>query len=145
MLLRSLLPAACAALLGLPGCTLATDTGYPIEETCAVGAPIVRVRTELFFGLDRFEDPPVTEAEWQEFVDTEVTPRFEEGLTVLSSYGQYLTESGELITEDSKILILLHDGSPAASADIEAIRQAYLARFDQESVLRVDADACVGF
>ncbi len=143
MLLRTLLPAAIAALLGLPGCTLATDTGYPIEETCAVGAPMVR--TELFFGLDRGEDPPVTEAEWQEFVDTEVTPRFKEGLTILSSYGQYLTESGELITEDSKILILLHDGSPAASADIDAVRQAYLARFNQESVLRVDADACVEF
>jgi hypothetical protein len=143
MLLRFLLPAALTALLGLAGCTLATDTGYPVEETCASDAPMVR--TELFFGLDRFEEPPVTEAEWQEFVDAEVTPRFSEGLTMLSSDGQYLAESGEQIHEDSKIVILLHDGSPAASADVDAIRQAYLERFDQESVLRVDSDACVGF
>lgn len=142
MLFRALIPAA-LTVLSLPACTLATDSGYPIQETCAVGA--LMVRTELFFGLSRAGQPDITEEEWLTFVDEEVTPRFSAGLTMLDSDGQYLTESGELIHEGSKIIILLHDGAPQASADIDAIRQAYIEQFDQESVLRIDSDACVAF
>jgi hypothetical protein len=46
-------------------------------------------RTELFFGLSRSNGPDVTEEEFQHFIDTEVTPRFPDGLTLLSGKGQF--------------------------------------------------------
>lgn len=41
--------------------------------------------------------------------------------------------------------MLLHDGSQAVSDGIEAIREEYKARFNQESVLRIDEPVCIDF
>ncbi|WP_338080793.1 DUF3574 domain-containing protein [Corallococcus exiguus] len=102
-------------------------------------------QTDLYFGRNRVGNEPVTEAEFQAFVDTVVTPRFLDGLTVYDANGQYRLESGELIHEQTKVIVLLHDGSAARSADIEAIREEYKSQFDQESVLRIDSLPCVSF
>jgi hypothetical protein len=113
------------------------------EAACEVGSEMHR--TELFFGRDRKNAGQVTEEEWQNFVDTSVTPRFKDGLTMYDVDGQYLMENGSLVREDSKVIILLHDGSAAISKDIDTIRDEYKQRFDQESVLRIDAVSCVAF
>ncbi len=113
------------------------------EAACAVGEEMTE--TSLFFGFGRKGAPPVSVAEWQEFLDATVTPLFKEGLTVIDGYGQYLGMEGDLAKEDSRVLILLYDGSAARSKDIEAIREAYKMRFDQESVLRVDEEVCASF
>lgn len=120
-----------------------TVTACGNEEACAVGSELHR--TELFFGLDRENAEPVSEAEWRGFVDTAVTPRFREGLTMFDADGQYLMDNGNLVHENSKVIVLLHDGSPARSTDIDTIREEYKQRFDQESVLRVDTTSCVAF
>ncbi|WP_437817474.1 DUF3574 domain-containing protein [Sorangium sp. So ce1078] len=143
---RSIPRALLAVLLATAGCgTAAADDGaQPAPEmTCDSGDPMIR--TELFFGLDRFDEPPVTQEEWQEFVDTVVTPRFRDGLTQFDVDGQYLATTDELIREDSRLIMLLHDGSQAVSDSIEAIREEYKARFNQESVLRIDEPVCIDF
>ncbi|WP_437969991.1 DUF3574 domain-containing protein [Sorangium sp. So ce260] len=143
---RSIPRALLAVLLAIAGCgTAAADDGAPPapEMTCDSGEPMIR--TELFFGLDRFDEPPVTQEEWQEFVDTAVTPRFRDGLTQFDVDGQYLATTDELIREDSRLIMLLHDGSQAVSDSIEAIREEYKARFNQESVLRIDEPVCIDF
>ncbi|WP_437319558.1 DUF3574 domain-containing protein [Sorangium sp. So ce385] len=143
---RSIPRALLAVLLATVGCgSAAADDGPPPapEATCDSGAPMIR--TELFFGMDRFDEPDVTQEQWQEFVDTVVTPRFRDGLTQFDVDGQYLATTEELIREDSRLILLLHDGGQAASDSIEAIREEYKARFDQESVLRIDEPVCVDF
>ena len=102
------------------------------------------VRTELFFGLSR-PGGRITERQFNRFVDDEVTPRFPAGLTLLSGDGQFQLDSGEIIEEKSKLLILLHGGSDVESKEIEEIRAAYIDRFDQQSVLRTDEASCVSF
>jgi hypothetical protein len=146
MNLRALVPALLLNVLALVGC--GDDSGrevQPIERdgSCALGEPFTR--TELFFGRDRPEGADVSDAEWATFVDTVVTPRFPDGLTVFDADGQYLPTDGELIKEDSKVLLLLHDGSAEISQDIEEIRERYKTQFAQESVLRIDTDVCVSF
>ncbi len=64
-------------------------------------------RTELFFGLSRSNGPDVTEEEFQHFVDTEVTPCFPDGLTLLTGTDQFKDSTGTIIQEGSKLLILL--------------------------------------
>jgi Protein of unknown function (DUF3574) len=102
------------------------------------------VRTELFFGLSR-PHGRITERQFDRFVDGEVTPRFPDGLTVLSGLGQFRLEDGEIVEEKSKVLVLLHGGGDVASKEIEEIRAEYIEQFDQQSVLRADAPACVSF
>jgi hypothetical protein len=107
------------------------------------------LRTELFFGTARPDGTTVSDAEWERFLDTEITPRFPDGLTVLSGAGQWQGDDESIVEERSKIVILLY---PRAALDeshseIEEIRAAYEREFQQESVLRADDDrpVCTSF
>ena len=104
-------------------------------------------RTELFFGTAK-PVGVVSEGEFADFLEDEITPRFPEGLTVVSALGQFLSSSGALIQENSKVVILLYPANlrKVNNQKIEEIRNLYKATFQQEAVLR--ADRCceeVGF
>ena len=101
-------------------------------------------RTELFFGSEKPDGSSVSENQFRSFVDLFVTPRFPDGLTLLTGYGQYKGESGKIVKERSFMLVLLYQDK-AANEKLEAIRLAYKRAFKQESVLRVDDTARVSF
>ncbi|MEU9168158.1 DUF3574 domain-containing protein [Streptomyces sp. NPDC048420] len=110
------------------------------------GAPYVE--TQLFFGTERPDGgPAVTDKQFMAFVDTEVTPEFPDGLTVLNGRGQWRDVSGKIEKERSYELILLYPVGRAAANDrkIEEIRRAYEKAFGQEAVARVDDRARVDF
>ena len=94
-------------------------------------------REELYFGTQLPSGDTVTEGEWNAFMDEEVTPRFPNGFTVLTGYGQFRYESGKLGVEQTRIVIIF-DRSPSPHHDrlIEEIISAYKRQFHQESVLR---------
>ncbi len=102
------------------------------------------IRTELYMGLARAGAANVSEAEWAAFLAREVTPRFPDGLTVLSAQGQWL-QAGTLVREPSRILVILHAGTPESNAAIESIRAAYIRAFSQDAVLRVDDSVLADF
>jgi hypothetical protein len=97
-------------------------------------------RTELFFGTDRGNDPPVSDQDWEGFLDSVITPEFPDGLTVLTGLGQFRDSNGVTIQERSFLLILLYPAQTwkSSSERIERIRNAYKTAFGQQSVLRVD-------
>lgn len=100
---------------------------------------------ELVFGRNIGAAPGVSDADWRAFVDSEVTPRFPDGLTVADAAGQWRGVDGVVVAEPSKILLLVLKGDPDERARIAAIRAAYKARFRQEAVLLIERSACVGF
>jgi hypothetical protein len=105
-------------------------------------------RTELFFGSLKPDGSLVSEEAFLGFLDAEITPRFPNGLTLLTGLGQFLNAKGVIIQEPSRLLILLYpvDEWQDSSEKIEQIREQYKQMFEQESVLR--ADRCcelVGF
>ena len=94
-----------------------------------------------YFGGSRPDGGQVTPAEFELFLDKEVTPVFPDGLTWLSAHGQWA--GGK---EESYQLILLYPRDKAgANREIEEIRSDYKAQFDQESVLRADSADRVSF
>ena len=112
-------------------------------ETCPEGTdPYVEYR--LFFGRST-ADGQVSDADWHAFLAREVTSRFPEGLTVLNAYGQWKRSSGELLREQSKVVLILAPPGDSPLRQTQAIAEAYKSRFSQESVLRVVTDACVAF
>ena len=129
------------------------QTESDVAEGCTLVAPEAEaepwVRTELFFGTAKPDGSAISEAEWEAFLDAEITPRFPEGLTVLSGNGQWQEEDGDIVEERSKIVILLYprEAADESNAEIEQIRAAYETRFQQESVLRADDDrpVCTSF
>ena len=137
-----------AALLGV-GLGVAAVSSYRLawpgegRSGCRAGsAPMARL--ELLFGTGRKEGGAVGEAEWQSFLDAEITPRFPDGLTVLTGYGQWRSDA-TLLKEGTRLLLIWYPQAPDRDGQIEAIRGAYKRRFGQDSVLRADGQACVGF
>jgi len=103
-------------------------------------------RTELFFGTAIRGGGVVTDEQFKAFLDSEITPRFPLGLTVLTAYGQFLNSTGVIQQERSFVLILLYPlSSQDSSRKIEEIRALYKVRFSQESVLRTDTHNAVSF
>jgi hypothetical protein len=129
--------------LGTEYTRLAAGSGAP-APSCR-GSARAMARLEMLFGTSRPQGPPVSDDEWSGFLDSEVTPRFPEGLTVLRGPGQWRDGAGRLAKEQSNMLIIWHEPTLRTDADIEAIRSAYKERFEQESVLRIDSVSCVSF
>ena len=136
-----LLARAMTAVLVISFCgpAMAADTVEPVAATAGgCGDPFQR--TELFFGSAKPDGSAVTEDEFAAFVESEVTPRFPDGLTLLVGRGQFRNGARSIVRERSFVLILLHPGpDPESSVGVESIRRAYKARFAQDSVLRVDS------
>jgi hypothetical protein len=118
----------------------ATD---PLRRPAAT--PEVWLRTELYFGTSRVGLPAVTDVEFAQFVDEEVTPRFPDGLTRLTGEGQFRGSSG-LIKERSHVMILFYPAQMRdANSLIQQIRDRYKERYQQESVLRADGYSIISF
>ncbi len=100
---------------------------------------------QLFFGLSQADGGTISEEAWREFLADTVTPRFPDGLTVLSGNGQWRDASGEVLREGSKLLIIYAPPGDEGRRAIDEISEEYERRFDQESVLRVIGSACVSF
>jgi len=103
------------------------------------------VRDVLYFGRNRPDGGKVADDQWQAFLDQVVTPRFPDGLTVASATGQWRGASGQVETETSQVLTLLHSGDAAARNHVAGIASEYKRRFGQEAVLRERSPACVAF
>ncbi|HHQ6537189.1 TPA: DUF3574 domain-containing protein [Serratia fonticola] len=140
-----ILAAAVAITLLLSGCVAPVQKASPLKPaaTCSTGEPMTQ--TTLYFGLNRPAGPVITAAEWQTFVDQQVTPRFKDGLSVFDAKGQWLGNDGKLARENSKALMLIHSPDAASEQNIEALRTRYKQQFAQDSVMRVDAPVCVAF
>ena len=127
-------------LLSAPGPSLA-QIAMPICQTDYLSM----ARLELYFGTSKKDGSTVSDAEWGNFLDEEVTPRFPDGLTVLRGYGQWRNSEGVIAKEGSIVLVILYFPSEESETKIEDVRAAYKDRFNQESVMRVDSANCVSF
>jgi hypothetical protein len=136
---------AIAALIATACPALADETGFSLPRgfSCPANA-IAMARLELYFGLSR-PNGVVTDVEWDAFVANEVTPRFPDGLTILSGYGQWRNSAQAIVREASRVLVILYAPAPDAETRIEEIRIAYKIAFQQESVMRIDSASCVSF
>lgn len=100
---------------------------------------------ELVFGRDIAGGGSVSDADWASFVDTEVTLRFPDGLSTFDAQGQWRTPDGTIIREPSKLLLIVIKGTKDEQAKLEAVRNAYKARFKQQSVLLIEHRECAAF
>jgi len=109
------------------------------------------VRSELYFGVgaeanETRNQPVIGEAQWRHFLDTEVTPRFPDGLTVFDAYGQWLFRGREEPNRlPSKVLVILHQNTARHRNDIEAIRLAWKQVTGHQSVLWASTPVEVSF
>jgi hypothetical protein len=132
-----------AALLvagALAGCA-----AMPHEQaSCPAGQESLKT-AQLFFGRNIGSKPGVSQADFQRFVDTELTPRFPDGLTIMEGGGQWRGSENQLIREAAKVVLIVLPKKGDAPARIDAVRTAYKKQFNQDAVLLITQPACVSF
>ena len=134
---------ALAIALALGGCSTVVAEAES-EALCPPGQEHLRT-AQLFFGRNVSAKPGVSQADFQSFVDQEITPRFPDGLTVMEGGGKWRGSENQLIREASKVVLIVLPKKRDTSQRIEAVRAAYKTRFNEESVLLVTQAACVSF
>jgi hypothetical protein len=125
--------------------TLAGDPAHP-------AATQGWVDTKLYFGLGPADPDPahpehgISEARWRNFLDSEVTPRFPDGLSVLDVYGQW--QGKNQTTPErlrTKCLVIDYPDTQPNRDKVEAIRAAWKRLTGDQSVMRVTQPADVSF
>jgi PHP family Zn ribbon phosphoesterase len=96
------------------------------------------IQKDLYFGRNIAGGGEVSEAEFQAFIDSKITPRFPNGLTLYDADGQFLDSTGTLIQEPSQVVTLIFEDTLANQAEVDEIIKAYKEQFQQESVLEVE-------
>jgi len=129
----------------LAGCAGVRPSPAPSPAACADGSQ--RPTAELVFGrvIGVSPGPGVSEAEFAAFLDQEVSPRFPDGLTIIDAQGRWTPPAGSIIHEPSKVVMIVLPGRPDDVAQLNAVREAYKQRFQQESVLLMTQQNCVSF
>ena len=105
-------------------------------------------RTELYFGLSKPDGGKVSKRQWNQFVKTEITPKFPDGSTILNATGNWLdSETKKTIKEPSKVVIICYQQSEKNKQDeaLEAVSKKYIELFEQQAVMRVDGRVEVQF
>lgn len=103
------------------------------------------VKTELYFGLSRNDSGLVTEEEWQAFEDTVITLAFPNGSTTHDTKGKWRNEYGTVISEKSKVVVLINELAPDVSVQVNNLREKYKRYHHQTAVLRVDQKVEISF
>lgn len=116
------------------------------EPPCPAGTQRATV-AEAYFGRDIRGRAPVTDAEWQAFLDDTVTPAFPDGLTTVDGAGQWRGPDARILREASKVVTLVLPGATAEQARtrVRPLEQVWTSRFQQDAVLTIYRSACVGF
>jgi hypothetical protein len=121
--------------------TLSGDAAHP-------GQTKGWVDTKLYFGLGLADAPDkgISESQWRDFLDKEVTTRFPSGLSVVDVYGQWQGKNQRAPERlRSKMLIIDYPDTQENRDKIEAIRTAWKQRTGDQSVLRVTEPVDVSF
>jgi SAM-dependent methyltransferase len=107
-----------AALTGSSACAPAvTPSADPTPADAPIAAGVrceagdtAMVRDVVYFGRNRPDGGTVSDAEWEAYLDSVVTPRFPAGFTVVEAEGHWQGRSGVVERERTEVLTLLHSG-----------------------------------
>jgi hypothetical protein len=116
------------------------DASHPLFFDAAI-----QVRTELYFGLSAPGGMRISPMDWRDFLDSEISVRFPDGITVLSAQGMWQTGNPEnpIDWEDTRLVIIVHPDDRRENQKISEIIELYKLQFQQQSVLRVSELASV--
>jgi hypothetical protein len=134
--MRRLLP-----FLALSAALLAT-AAYAAPTGCSVGQHPAKT-AEIYFG--RGDGGAISDADWRQFVEAEVAPRFPDGLAAADVYGQRRDPTAHFAPEPSQAVMVVLTGAPNEGQKLDLVRNAYAARFHRDSVLQLEPRACIAF
>jgi hypothetical protein len=95
----------------------------------------------LFFGRTS-----VSDTDWQNFVDTDITDSFPDGFTILNADGAWRAPgAARSMHEPSNVLLIAAPRAPAALTRVHHLIEIYKQRFHQQSVGLTVQQVCAAF
>ena len=95
------------------------------------------IRSEIFFGRIIPGGGQVSEEQFAAFLQDSVTKAFPVGMTVYDVYGQMERADGDIVRQDTKVVLLIHDGSQANEQAITDIISNYRSSFGNPQVMHL--------
>jgi hypothetical protein len=136
--------AGCAAPASAPSAP--QPAASPAPYACLLPSEQRVLVAELFFGRSIKGRSPLTDAEWSNFAAETITPNFPDGFTAFDGEGQWRNPDTQHIgKERTKILLVAAKRSADLASRLQAVIDAYKARFHQQSVGIVTRDSCAAF
>lgn len=100
------------------------------------------IRDTLYFGRSIPDGGTVGEADWNRFENEVIGRAFPQGFTVLDAHGSWRGADGAIVSEPSRVVVIVHADDTASDAAVRDIAERYRAMFRQEAVLRERSAAC---
>jgi hypothetical protein len=137
----------CFRLLGAGAVALLIMTMPILAQGIACSDPQrPMLEIDLMFGRNIGGEVGVSEEQWTDFVASEISPRFPQGLSVDDALGQWRDrETNAIVKEPSKDVQIIVPQDAEVKGKIDAIVTAYKQRFQQQAVGVVMRPACVSF
>lgn len=129
----------------LPACVVVGLTACASPPSLRCGDDFKPMISALVYFGANTPQGRVSPAEWQEFVDQVISPRFPDGFSVWSAAGQWRSAAGAIEREASWVLNVVHHGRGAESQALDEIARSYRQRFAQQAVLRAESPVCARF
>ncbi len=118
-----------AVLPMLLACTEPSSAAMTAGMRCTA-----QTTSRVYFGLDSPQGP-VTDTAWQDFIDSDITPRLPDGFTWLAAKGQWRSPDGVIRREDSRVLDVVAEDNTLHRQLLAEIAGRYKTRFAQQAVL----------
>lgn len=130
---------ALLALGAVAGCQSLPMAAH--APACPAGQEQLRT-AQIFLGRQS-PGQAVAKADLQRFIDQEIRPRFTDGFTVLDAGPKWRGDPNMLIRDAAKVVTVVLPARGDRQGRVEAVRSAYRARFNQETVVVVSQPECV--
>lgn len=125
--------------LVLQGCMSIDIDGFPLCRS------ELWSESTLYLGRG-LEAAGISDEAWQDFVESDVTPRFPDGFSIIEARGAWRNRTLSRTTyENTTVLVILHPNTNEDRSKIREIADAYRTAFNQEAVLWARSSACVAF
>ncbi len=89
----------------------------------------------FYFGMNKPTGGAVTEQEFNQFLQQEISSRFPKGLTLFETKGQWQDANGTVERENSRVVEIVCDDTPENRDKVAAIAAKYKVLFTQEAVM----------
>lgn len=112
--------------------------------TC-LGCTPANQLNRLYFGMNKPTGGAVSEQEFNQFLQQEISSRFPEGLTLFAAKGQWQGANGKIEQENSRVVEIVCDDTQENRDNVAAIAARYKALFAQEAVMVIRGQAEIVF
>ena len=114
-------------------------------ESGSEEAETVWMKTEIYCGREIPAGGEVGESEFAAFLDEVVTAEFPLGLTVFDAYGQMEDSSKNIVKQQTKVILLVHEDNEANAAKVQRVMDAYRERFGNPQVMKLSSPTAPEF